>query len=179
MEQYIQSILSRMTLEDRISLCNGADFWHSKAMERYGIPAFTMADGPHGLRVQRADAGMMDALNQYLTLINQRMAAENDKARFKADDVTLKLNTTVKKYGRTYDFSQELERAKQYAAKLIESHISQAGVNLNDYDRVLYTGGGSVALRNYLSMPHNARVNPRAQVGNAEGYVKFLSLKGV
>ena len=60
MEQYIQSILSRMTLEDRISLCNGADLWHSKAMERYGIPAFTMADGPHGLRVQRADAGMMD-----------------------------------------------------------------------------------------------------------------------
>ena len=31
MEQKIKDILSQMTLEDKISLCNGADFWHSKA----------------------------------------------------------------------------------------------------------------------------------------------------
>lgn len=42
-----------MTLEDKISLCNGADFWHSKAMAQYGIPAVTMSDGPHGVRCQK------------------------------------------------------------------------------------------------------------------------------
>ena len=136
-------------------------------------------DGIKPVKIDYADVGMMDCLNRYLTLINKRMEDEKDRARFKDSDVTLQLNPTAKKYGRTYDFSQELERAKQYAAKLIESSINQAGVNLNDYDRVLYTGGGSVALRNHLPMPHNARVNPRAQLGNAEGYVKFLSLKGV
>ncbi|MBR5095443.1 MAG: glycoside hydrolase family 3 C-terminal domain-containing protein [Oscillospiraceae bacterium] len=48
-----------MTLEDKIALCNGADFWHSKAMEQYGIPAFMMSDGPHGLRVQKGEADML------------------------------------------------------------------------------------------------------------------------
>ena len=54
MEQKIKDILSQMTLEEKSSLCTGADFRHSKAMEQYGIPAFTMSDGPHGLRVKRA-----------------------------------------------------------------------------------------------------------------------------
>ena len=59
MENTIKDILSKMSLEDKISLCNGADFWHSKAMEAYGIPAFTMSDGPHGLRVQKGEADML------------------------------------------------------------------------------------------------------------------------
>ena len=44
MNEKIGKILSKMTLEEKISLCNGADFWHSKAMEQYGIPAITMSD---------------------------------------------------------------------------------------------------------------------------------------
>lgn len=59
MEERIQNILSRMTLEDKIALCNGADFWHSKAMEQYGIAAITMSDGPHGLRCRKNAADML------------------------------------------------------------------------------------------------------------------------
>lgn len=55
----IKTILSKMTLADKISLCTGADFWHSKAMEQYGIPAFMMSDGPHGLRCQSGEADMI------------------------------------------------------------------------------------------------------------------------
>lgn len=55
----IEAILSKMTLEDKISLCTGADFWHSKKMEQYGIPAFTMSDGPHGVRFQSGEADMI------------------------------------------------------------------------------------------------------------------------
>ena len=36
MDNKIKKILAKMTLEDKISLCNGADFWHSKAMKKYG-----------------------------------------------------------------------------------------------------------------------------------------------
>lgn len=61
----IPEIIAKMALEDKISLCTGADFWHSKAMERYGIPAFTMSDGPHGLRCQAGDADMI-GINQSL-----------------------------------------------------------------------------------------------------------------
>ena len=55
----ISEIIAQMTLEDKISLCTGADFWHSKAMEQYGIPAVTMSDGPHGLRCQSGEADMI------------------------------------------------------------------------------------------------------------------------
>ena len=63
MDANIQSILAKMTLEEKISLCNGADFWHSKVMEKYGIPAITMSDGPHGLRVQKGEADMLGVNN--------------------------------------------------------------------------------------------------------------------
>ena len=55
----IQHIISIMTLEDKISLCTGGDFWHTKAMPQYGIPAIMMSDGPHGLRCQTAEADMI------------------------------------------------------------------------------------------------------------------------
>ena len=45
-----QKIIEQMTLEDRIALCSGADFWTTKAFEKYGIPSIRVADGPHGLR---------------------------------------------------------------------------------------------------------------------------------
>ncbi len=63
MEHKIKDILSKMTLEEKIALCNGADFWHSKAMEQHGIPAFMMSDGPHGLRVQNGEADMLGVNN--------------------------------------------------------------------------------------------------------------------
>lgn len=47
-----EKIISQMTLEDKISFCEGSDFWHTKAFEKYGIPQIMMCDGPHGLRKQ-------------------------------------------------------------------------------------------------------------------------------
>ena len=45
-----KEILSQMTLEEKAAMCDGADFWHLKGMEKYGIPSITVCDGPHGLR---------------------------------------------------------------------------------------------------------------------------------
>lgn len=55
----VETILQAMTLEDKIALCSGADFWTTKAFEKYGIPALFMCDGPHGLRRQEKDADML------------------------------------------------------------------------------------------------------------------------
>ena len=48
----VKKLVAQMTLEEKASLCGGGDFWHSKAVERLGIPQFMMSDGPHGLRKQ-------------------------------------------------------------------------------------------------------------------------------
>lgn len=41
-----------MTLEEKAGLCSGLDFWHTKGIERLGIPSEMVSDGPHGLRKQ-------------------------------------------------------------------------------------------------------------------------------
>lgn len=35
----IKELVSRMTLEEKASLCSGLDFWHTKGVERLGIPS--------------------------------------------------------------------------------------------------------------------------------------------
>lgn len=48
----IKELVSQMTLEEKAGLCSGLDFWHTKGIERLGIPSEMVADGPHGLRKQ-------------------------------------------------------------------------------------------------------------------------------
>lgn len=48
----IRELVSKMTLEEKAAMCSGADFWHTEAVERLGIPASMVSDGPHGLRKQ-------------------------------------------------------------------------------------------------------------------------------
>lgn len=48
----IKKIIQEMTLEEKASLCSGADFWHTEAVERLGLPRIMVSDGPHGLRKQ-------------------------------------------------------------------------------------------------------------------------------
>jgi len=48
----VKALVSQMTLEEKAGLLSGSDFWHTKAVERLGIPAVMVSDGPHGLRKQ-------------------------------------------------------------------------------------------------------------------------------
>jgi len=47
-----QEIVSKLTLEEKASLCSGKDAWLLKSVERLGLSSVMVADGPHGLRKQ-------------------------------------------------------------------------------------------------------------------------------
>jgi beta-glucosidase len=47
----IDQLLTELTIAEKISLLSGADFWHTEAIERLAIPALTLTDGPHGVRL--------------------------------------------------------------------------------------------------------------------------------
>lgn len=48
----IEKIIQQLTLEEKADFCSGSDFWHTQPVERLGVPAVMMSDGPSGLRKQ-------------------------------------------------------------------------------------------------------------------------------
>lgn len=55
MRTNIKELVSQMTLEEKAGLCSGFDFWHTKTVERLGVPAIMVSDGPSGLRKQNQE----------------------------------------------------------------------------------------------------------------------------
>ncbi|HEY0186634.1 MAG TPA: glycoside hydrolase family 3 C-terminal domain-containing protein [Cellulomonas sp.] len=48
----VEHVLAELTLEEKAALTSGSDFWHTQGVERLGVPAVMVTDGPHGLRKQ-------------------------------------------------------------------------------------------------------------------------------
>ncbi len=51
----VKELVSKMTLKEKAALLSGSDFWHTEAVERLGLKAFMMCDGPNGLRKQEGE----------------------------------------------------------------------------------------------------------------------------
>ena len=52
MKDTIENILKQMTLEEKATLLTGDANMLTHAIERLGIPALHLADGPHGTRLE-------------------------------------------------------------------------------------------------------------------------------
>lgn len=46
----VKETVAQLTLEEKASLTSGADFWHTQAVDRLGVPSIMLTDGPHGRR---------------------------------------------------------------------------------------------------------------------------------
>lgn len=55
----IKEIISKLSVEEKASLCSGRGFWDTVAIEEHGIPSINLTDGPHGVRKQ---SGVADHL---------------------------------------------------------------------------------------------------------------------
>ncbi len=49
-ETVAAGLLSQLTIDEKISLLSGSDNWHTAPIERLGIPAMKVTDGPNGAR---------------------------------------------------------------------------------------------------------------------------------
>ncbi|MBP7691622.1 MAG: glycoside hydrolase family 3 C-terminal domain-containing protein, partial [Anaerolineales bacterium] len=46
----VNALVKELTLEEKAALCTGASAWTTVPIQRLGVPAMTVTDGPHGVR---------------------------------------------------------------------------------------------------------------------------------
>ena len=54
MDKY-QRLVSKMTLEQKVALVSGKDFWHTVAVPEVGLESMRFSDGPSGVRGEAFD----------------------------------------------------------------------------------------------------------------------------
>ena len=65
----IKKLVAEMTLEEKAAMCAGSDFWHTKGVERLGVPSVMVTDGPCGLRKQAGESDHL-GLNASVTAVS-------------------------------------------------------------------------------------------------------------
>lgn len=78
----LEELCAKMTLEEKAGLCSGGDFWHTKQVERLGIPSMMVSDGPHGLRKQKEEGdhlGVNDSIKAVCFPTGCTIAASFDR----------------------------------------------------------------------------------------------------
>ena len=150
----IPGVIAQMTLEEKASLCSGSDFWHTKPIERLGIPAVMMTDGPHGLRKQAGNtdhlglndsvpatcypsaAGLGSTWNRDLIRrMGEKLGAEtraNEVAVILGPGINMKRSPLC---GRNFEyFSEDPMLASELASALVEGIQSQGvGTSLKHF----------------------------------------------
>ena len=126
-EKYIEDLLSRLTLEEKIGMIHGAGLFRTEGVERLGIPPLTMSDGPMGVRAEFADnewrcVGTTDDFVSYLpcnsavaSTWNRELAEKagevlGEEARARGKDVILAPGINIKRSplcGRNFEYMSE------------------------------------------------------------------------
>ena len=127
MEQYINDLLSQLTLEEKVSMIHGAGLFRTAAVERLGIPPLYFSDGPMGVRGEYFDAEWryLELTDDYVTylpcnsavastwnreLARQTGAVLGEEARGRGKDVILAPGINIKRTplcGRNFEYMSE------------------------------------------------------------------------
>lgn len=127
MEQYIENLLSQLTLEEKIGMIHGATLFRTAPVERLGIPELHFSDGPMGVRAEFADDEWRELKNtdDYVTYLpcnsavastwNRELACASgrvlgEEARGRGKDVILAPGINIKRNplcGRNFEYMSE------------------------------------------------------------------------
>ena len=153
-----EDLIAKMTLEEKASMCDGLDYWHSQPVDRLGIRSVSLNDGPHGIRKKgdpdAAKKGETDLLKGVpaicfptasatacswdVDLIRTMGEALGDECRKEKVSVLLGPGTNIKRSplcGRNFEyFSEDPELAGEMAASFINGVQSKGiGTSLKHY----------------------------------------------
>lgn len=147
MEASIEKLLKELTLEEKISMIHGAGLFRTAAVERLGIPALFMSDGPMGVRAEFADdewrnTGTTEDFVSYLpcnsaiaSTWNRKLAKSagqvlGEEARGRGKDIILAPGINIKRSplcGRNFEYMSEDPRLiEELVVPLVE------GIQEND-----------------------------------------------
>lgn len=59
----VEHVLAGLTLEEKVGLTSGQNFWELKSIAHAGVPTIMVTDGPHGLRKQAGNADHLGLSN--------------------------------------------------------------------------------------------------------------------
>ncbi len=112
----IDLLLSKLTLEEKVGLLSGKDFWSLKPVERLGIPSLCVSDGPTGLRSINSDpatvfpVGVALASSWDRSLVCEMSAAIGREAIAHGVDVLLAPGLNIQRTplgGRNFEYYSE------------------------------------------------------------------------
>lgn len=127
LEQQVEALAGQLTLEEKIAMIHGAGLFRTEAVERLGIPALKMSDGPMGPRMEFPDDswipyGYSDDFTSY-SASNSALAATwnlqrayesgcvlGEEARGRGKDVILAPGINIKRdplCGRNFEYMSE------------------------------------------------------------------------
>ncbi|MBR0408494.1 MAG: fibronectin type III-like domain-contianing protein [Clostridia bacterium] len=150
-----QEILKQMTLEEKAAFCSGRDFWHTKAIERLGVPSVMMCDGPHGLRKQEGEGDHL-GINKSIETVcyptaaalassfDREVMADLGEALGKVDKEsindteTISVSVTVKNVGSCYG-----KTAAQLYVRDVTSTVRRPVRELKAFEKVALQPGES------------------------------------
>ncbi|OBT39249.1 hypothetical protein VE00_10524 [Pseudogymnoascus sp. WSF 3629] len=46
----VEDVIRNASIQEKISLLSGKDFWHTQPLERFNVPSIRTSDGPNGIR---------------------------------------------------------------------------------------------------------------------------------
>jgi len=154
-EQNVERTLSKMTLEEKISLVHASGKFHVNAIEHLGIPELWLSDGPHGVRHQIEkyswdSAGWTDDDSTYLPHLTSVAASWDvnmatlhgsvlgSEARHRKKDIILGPGVNLARlplYGRNFEYMGEdpFLAAKLVVPEVIAIQKNDVAANVKHY----------------------------------------------